>query len=205
MSPSEEPPPERPEPHAPAPRLGAHAASHDWNVVVTVREGGFHAARRLLREWGAVHRSGYLNVLVMRADDPDRLLAQLAERASGEPEILTYLSRVVPVRSTFSFQSPEEFESKARAAALEFVPALAGKSFHVRMYRHGFKGRLISAAEERLLGEVLLGALDEVGAPGRVTFTDPDAILAVVTIGNRAGMSLWTREDLKRYPFLGLD
>ena len=35
--------------------------------------------------------------------------------------------------------------------------------------------------------------------------TDPDAILAVETIGTEGGMSLWTREDLTAYPFLGLD
>jgi tRNA(Ser,Leu) C12 N-acetylase TAN1 len=35
-----------------------------------------------------------------------------------------------------------------------------------------------------------------------VSFDNPDAIIAVETIGNQAGMSLWFREDLQRYPFL---
>jgi len=37
-----------------------------------------------------------------------------------------------------------------------------------------------------------------------VAFDDADAVLAVDTVGDRAGMALWTRDDLRRYPFLGL-
>jgi tRNA(Ser,Leu) C12 N-acetylase TAN1 len=174
-------------------------------VVVSVREDGFNRVRKLLREFGAVSPSGFLNVLVMRVDDPKRLLEALAERAGREPDALAFLGRVIPVRSTFTFQSPEEFEARARAAALAFLPELAGKWFHVRMYRHGFKGRLSSQAEERLLGTVLQQALEEAGTPGHVTFEDPDVILAVETLGNQAGLSLWTREELRRYPVLRLD
>ncbi len=177
----------------------------DWNVVVSVREGGYRRVRKLLREFGAVSQSGFLNVLVMRVDDPKRLLEALAERAARQPDALAFLGRTVPVRSTFTFQSPEEFEARARDAALAFLPELAGKRFHVRLYRHGFKGRLSSQEEERLLGTVLKDALEKAGTPGHVTFEDPDVIVAVETLGNRAGLSLWTREDLRRYPSLRLD
>ena len=46
--------------------------------------------------------------------------------------------------------------------------------------------------------------LEQAGTPGHITFEDLDAILAVETISQRAGLSLWTREKLKRYPFLHL-
>jgi tRNA(Ser,Leu) C12 N-acetylase TAN1 len=177
----------------------------DWNVIVSVREGGYHRARKLLREFGAVSPSGFLNVLVMRVDNPKSVLEALAERSAKEPDALAFLGRVVPVRSTFTFQSPEQFEAWACDAALAFLPELAAKGFHVRMYRHGFKGRLSSQAEECLLGTVLQEALEKAGTPGHITFEDPDVILAVETLGNRAGLSLWTREDLHRYPFLRLD
>jgi hypothetical protein len=78
----------------------------------------------------------------MRADDPQGLLEDLEERAAREPDALAFLGRVVPVHLAFTFQSPEEFEAKAREAALTFLPELAAKGFHVRMYRHGLKGRL---------------------------------------------------------------
>jgi tRNA(Ser,Leu) C12 N-acetylase TAN1 len=174
-------------------------------VVVSVRQGGFNRVRKLLREFGAVRPSGFLNVLVMRVDDPRRLLEALAERAAREPGALASLGRAVPVRSTFTFQSREEFEARARDAALALLPELAGKGFHVRLHRHGLKGRLPSQEEERLLGTALREALEKAGTPGHVTFEDPDVILAVETLGNRAGLSLWTREDLRRYPFLRPD
>jgi tRNA(Ser,Leu) C12 N-acetylase TAN1 len=41
--------------------------------------------------------------------------------------------------------------------------------------------------------------------PASIDFQDPDAILAVETVGQRGGLSLWTREQLRTYPFLGLD
>jgi len=74
-------------------------------------------------------------------------------------------------------------------------------SFLVRLHRHGFKGRLSTPKEERFLDEALLDALDALGRPG---FADPDAILQIETIDGRAGVSLWRREDLRRYPFLGV-
>lgn len=177
----------------------------DWNVVLSVHEGGFTRARTLLRELGPVSRTDYLNVLVMRVQDGRTLLETLQQRVAREPEILTVLARVMPVTTTFHFQSAEEFEKKAGEALLAFVPALAGKGFHVRMHRHGFKGRLSSHDEERQLGGVAVETLEKAGTPGRVTFEDPDAILAIETLGNRAGMSLWTRDDLKRFPLLRLD
>jgi tRNA(Ser,Leu) C12 N-acetylase TAN1 len=178
---------------------------HDWNVLVTTREGGFNRAYRLLREFGPVERTGFLNVLVLRVADPSTILGLLTERSSQEPDLAAVLGRVLPVTRTFTFQSPEEFEARARDAALAWVPDLAGKTFHVRLHRRGFKGRMASPEEERFLDGVLLEALQNAGTSGRITFDDPDAILAVETLGNQAGLSLWTREELRRYPLLRLD
>jgi tRNA(Ser,Leu) C12 N-acetylase TAN1 len=177
----------------------------DWNVIISVREGGFTRARRFLPEFGPVSPSEFRDVLVMRVEDPNQLLETLTERAAQEPDMLALLGHVLPVTSTFTFQSSEEFQVKAREAALAFVPELAGRSFHVRMHRHGFKGRISSQEEERFLGRILLEALEQAGTPGRVTFEDPDAILAVETLGSRAGLSLWTRAQLRHYPLLHLD
>ena len=62
-----------------------------------------------------------------------------------------------------------------------------------------------SQEEEQLMDKVLLEALETAGTPGSITFDDPDAIVAIETLGHRAGVSLWTRDDLRRYPFLRLD
>jgi tRNA(Ser,Leu) C12 N-acetylase TAN1 len=177
----------------------------DWNVAASVHEGAFLQACELLEEFGPVRRTDFFNVLVIRVDDIHRMMEGLRIRVSQDPDISSVIGRVVPVTQTFSFQSPEEFESKAKEAVLKWVPELAGKSFHVRMHRRGFKGRLSSEYEEKFLDNILLEALEKAGGQGRISFDDPDAIVAIETVGPRAGLSLWAREELKKYPFLGLD
>ncbi|HXE96756.1 MAG TPA: THUMP domain-containing protein, partial [Dongiaceae bacterium] len=77
--------------------------------------------------------------------------------------------------------------------------------FHVRMHRRGFKGKLSSAEEERFLDEILLQRLEDAGTPGKVAFDDPDVIIALETIGQQAGLSLFGRDELKRYSLLHVD
>lgn len=177
----------------------------DWNVIITVHEHGFVQARELLEAFGPVKRTDYFNVLTMKVDDPDRFMDDLREEISRNLEILSFLARVIPLTHIFDFQTADEFETKAKEIVLTWEPQLAGKGFHVRMHRRGFKGRLSRTEEEQFLNKVLLDALEKSGTPGHITFENPDAIMAVETIGQRAGLSLWTREDLERYPFLRID
>lgn len=177
----------------------------DWNVVISVHQGGFVRACELLEQLGPVSRTDYFNVLVMKVRDVEGLMETLSRWISEDSRILAVLARVIPLTQRFHFQTIEEFGAKAREAVLTWVSDLAGKGFHVRMHRRGLKGRLSSHREERFLSEVLLGALEKDGTPGRIVFEDPDAIVAVETVGNETGMSLWSREALKRYPFLKLD
>ncbi len=174
----------------------------DWNVVVSLRQGGFRRACRLLEAFGPVSRTDYLNVLVMRVGDTARFLDEIHVWASDDPRVLDDLARVAPVDVAFGFQSPEAFEAEALAAASHWVPALGGKAFFVRMHRRGFKGRISSHDQERRISEALLRALDGAGEGGRIRFQDPDAVLDVETVGTRGGMSLWSREEMKRYPLL---
>jgi tRNA(Ser,Leu) C12 N-acetylase TAN1 len=178
---------------------------HDWNVVISLHERKYVQARKLLEKLGPVSRTPYFNVLVMKVGDIGHLLETLRQWMEAEPHIRTILARVVPVTHTLTFQTVEEFEAKARATSLAFVPELAGKSFHIRMHRRGFKGRLSSHDEERFLDDAILEALNKRGQPGRITFANPDAILALETVDCRAGLSLWRREELQQYPFLHLD
>ncbi len=177
----------------------------EWNVVVTVREGGFSVARRLLEQFGQVEKTGFFNILVMRTEVPDRLLESLEELGRRDPGALSSLARVMPVTHLFTFQSPEEFEAKARETVRVWISQLAGKGFHVRMHRRGFKGRLSSMDEERFLDRYLLEELERGGVPGRITFDHPEAVIALETIGSQAGLSFWTGEELTRHPLLHLD
>jgi tRNA(Ser,Leu) C12 N-acetylase TAN1 len=176
----------------------------DWNVVATIHDGGFRRACRLLSLEGELSRTEFYNVVVMKVADVEAFLEWLARLWSESRSAAEVIAHVRPVRETIHFQSPEEFETKARELALGLADRLAGKSFHVRIHRRGFKGRLSTKDEERLLADAILARLASTGKPARVVFDDPDAILSVDTVGDRAGLALWTREELRRYPFLGL-
>lgn len=178
---------------------------HDWNVVAIVREEHYHKALEFLSEFGPAVKTGFYNIVALKVTDYRRFLDEVAAKMADRPEQGELVSRIVPVVTTFSFHSPEEFEEKARTAVSAWIPSLAGRSFHIRMHRRGFKGRLSSMQEEQFLDGYLLQALETYGQPGRITFDAPDAVLVVETIGTQAGLSLWTREELHRYPFLKLD
>jgi tRNA(Ser,Leu) C12 N-acetylase TAN1 len=177
----------------------------DWNVVISVRERGFRPAFELLEELGPVAKTDFYNILVIKVDDIRDFLETLREWIEDDPHILSLISRVMPVTQIFNFQSAEEFKEKASKIASKWVSMLANRSFHIRMHRRGFKGKIASNKEERFLDDFLLDALKKEGMKGDISFQNPDAIVVVETVGSRAGMSIWTREDLERYPFLKLD
>jgi len=103
------------------------------------------------------------------------------------------------------FQSPADFERKACEALGGWIRRLGGHSFHVRMHRRGFEDRLGSQAEEQFLDHWLIEQVQTAGSSALITFEDPDDIIAVETVGQRAGASIWDRHDRARYAFLGLD
>lgn len=177
----------------------------DWTVVATTREQGYDRARQLLEQFGRVSRTDYFNVLLLAPDEPETFLDRFGAMVRNVPQVMESLSRVMPATDGFTFEGAEDFEAKAREIVRGWAPRLRGKSFHVRMHRRGFKGKLPSQQEERFLDEALLDELETQGVPGRIDFADPDAVIDVETVDNRAGLSFWTREELARYPFLKLD
>jgi hypothetical protein len=52
----------------------------DWNAVISVYQDGFRRALRALKECGAVDRSPYHNVLLMRVDAPSALLEAIEQK-----------------------------------------------------------------------------------------------------------------------------
>ncbi|HSQ63012.1 MAG TPA: protein-L-isoaspartate(D-aspartate) O-methyltransferase [Polyangiaceae bacterium] len=181
-----------------------HDRKRPWNVVITLAGTDFRKGVRLLDDYERVHRTRYYNVLLANAADPRALLERLQARKAADPEACTAISSVVPVGSTFEFRSDAEREAKVREALAALAPALAGRSFHVRVHHRGAPG-LSSRDEERDLDRFLLEALERAGTPGRIAFDQADAILTVEVVGPSAGVSAWTREELDRHPLLHLD
>lgn len=172
------------------------------NVIVTLRgRGHYRSTMAGLRHFGAVKRTGYYNVLQMDVDGPRRLLDAL----EAQPALAGQIGELVPLDRTFTFGSPAEFEERAGEAVRALAPQLAGKSFHVRIHRRGFKGRISSLDEEKALAAEILRTLEEGGATARVTFEDPDAVVTIETLGNDAGVSLWTKAEARAHPLLHWD
>ena len=177
----------------------------DWNVVVCVKPRGYAMARDLLREHGEIQKSGYYNILVMKVPSVPALLAALDRRLQFNPDLLAYVSRIAPAIVAFDFDDVGQFEAKSRDAAMSWLSSIAGRTFHVRIHRRGLHGTISSRTEEKILDQAVAGALEAAGTPGAVSFEDPDVIIDIETIDRRAGMALWTRSDLSRYPFLKAD
>ena len=178
----------------------------DWNVIVTVKEHGFKNAREFLREYGHVEKTEYFNVMVMHVEDAARFLEDIRTAISINGIILEYVAKVMPLTHTYYFQSPQEFEQKAQAIVADWVTNLSGKRFHVRMHRRGFKGRLSSQNEELVLDGFIMTKLEQLDqSQAKIDFEDPDYIIAVETLGQLAGISIWSREQLQRYLFLKMD
>jgi tRNA(Ser,Leu) C12 N-acetylase TAN1 len=178
---------------------------NDWNVVVNIYQDGFRRARRALKALGPVEPTHYHNVLAMKIDDPVTLLEAIEREVAASPALYDAISRVAPAQRAFDFQSAEAFAESAKAVMVEWSPRLAGRSFHVRLHRRGGKHELHSPEAERLLDDAVLEETKRLGAPARISFEDPDAVIMIDTVDHRAGLALWTREDLARHRLLKPD
>lgn len=178
---------------------------HDWNVVVTVLQRHVQEALDFLRPLGQVSKPNFFNVLLMKIDDSDLFLDNVMQALQAQPRFEHILHRITPASVCFDFQRPAEFEAKAAQAVEPWVTQLVNSSFHVRMHRRGFKGRLSNQDEEGFLDRVLMRQLAQRGAETRIDFEDPDFIIDIQTVDQRAGLAMWTREQALRYPFLKLD
>jgi tRNA(Ser,Leu) C12 N-acetylase TAN1 len=180
----------------------------EWNVVVTAYDWrGLRNARRLLSRHGEVARTEFHNVLVLKVADVTAFLEAISAAAEHDASLRNDISRIMPAQATFAFETIAEFEEKTRAIACQWADRIAGASFHVRLHRRrgGSPVKLSSQAEERSLDDSILERLRELGQPGRLDFEDPDYVIDIETVGERAGMSLWSRDELKRFPFLRVD
>jgi len=177
----------------------------DWNVVISLFQDGFKRAVRTLQQFGPVERSAYHNVVLMKVEDPIALLDALENKITEFPALYDAISRVAPAQRSFEFASAEAFTENARSIVLDWLPVLTGRSFHVRLHRRGERHALRSPEIERILDDVVLDATSKLRAPARLSFADPDLIIAIDTVDHRAGLALWRREDLARYRLLRPD
>jgi tRNA(Ser,Leu) C12 N-acetylase TAN1 len=177
----------------------------DWNVIVTIYQQGFRRALRALQDIGPTERSPYHNVLVMKADNPIMALEAVERLTDERPALYDAIARVAPAMRSFEFQSTDRFKDNAKSVIVEWLPNLAGRSFHTRLHRRGSKLDLRTPEAERLFNDVIVVATTTAGTAAHISFTDPDAVIVIDTIDDRAGLALWTRDDLARHRLLRPD
>ena len=173
----------------------------EWNVLATSLEGRRPVLLAALRPLGAFWGAGYRNVLVGRVEDRDAFLEAVRERLSTHGLLEGSLTKIVPVDCVRHFEAADL--RRTVVAALESSASrLSGKTFYVRLERRGFKGVVHTPTVEREVGEALLDAAARHGAAARVSFRDPDIIVAVETTGSTVGIGLLTRDLRTRFPFV---
>jgi hypothetical protein len=177
----------------------------DWNVIVTIYQQGFRRALHALQDIGPTERSSYHNVLVMKVDSPMAILEAIERLTDERPALYDAIARVAPAMHTLQFRSTEAFKDGATSILLAWVPNLTGRTFHVRLHRRGPKLELRTQDAERFFNNTIVDATTKVGMPARISFADPDAELVIDTIDDRAGIAMWTREDLARHRLLRPD
>ena len=177
----------------------------DWNVIVTICQQGFKRAISALQKIGPTDRTPYYNVLVMKVDEPMGALEAIERMTEERPALYDAIARVAPAGVTFEFQSAEHFRECANSFLLGVLPRLAGHSFHVRLHRRGSKHGLRTPETERLFDDFVMTATRESGNPSRITFAGPDVVIVIDTVDDRAGIAMWTHEDLARHRLLRPD
>ena len=205
-----------------------------WNVVVTVHPGAYVDVRRLLHDVGQVGDTPGADVLLVHAENPMEALKTLQLWCRINPGIRGKIDRIVPVSQTFGFDSCEEFEDRATDTLRNWLPLLGGKCLSIRGSRYGAipatpaandpdtelaavtgaepepadapaTGDEADARRPHAIGEVLQRALRNAGMSEPDDCADADLVLDVECVGNWAGLSLWTRGELQRYPEVGID
>jgi len=177
----------------------------DWNVVLSVCPGRAEQARRALDDLGEVHQSDRPDLLLMEVENGRQFFEALRTRLRFHPELAETLASVAPVGRVFAFESARDFEQQTGEAVLGWVDELANQRFRVRLHRWGDESQLSVAVEERALCARVLEESQALGRPARVDLDDPDWIILVEVVGKQAGLSLWTREERRRYALLAVD
>lgn len=176
-----------------------------WNVVVTVHDEGYNRTRTALRPLGSVEETPFYNVLLLRVEDVTAFLTAVDGLLAADPRLAHDVSRILPLTRTFDVRAAGDLERAFATTTAVWLDRLAGRSIHVRLHTRGWGRELSRLAEERVLDDLLLSALEARGTPGRIEFDTPDAVVDVEVVGQRGGVALWTRQDLERHAFLRVD
>lgn len=173
----------------------------EWNILATANRRQERYLLRLLSRYGEFKGSGYRDVLIGKVENVDTFLEILKTLRQEKPEKVRSLSQIVPIERTFQFEL-SDFREKLREAISPYIELIEHSSFYVRVERRGHKGEISSLEVEQEMDTFILEVLKNTGKLAQVSFKDPEKIIIVETIENRAGVGLITKEMKEKYPFI---
>jgi tRNA(Ser,Leu) C12 N-acetylase TAN1 len=148
---------------------------------------------------GIFWQTDFADVVRGEVDDLEWFLDNLEERSPY------YLSRLMPVKSSFrlpSFDTDEIFKEIARQLA-EGIHE--GETFCIRINRRGLKGVFSAQETASKVGEFVCGLLEEkYGAKPNVDLEDPDRAIVFETICKWCGVASISKEMRRRHRFIKL-
>lgn len=173
----------------------------EWNILATANRRQERYLLRLLSKYGEFKGSGYRDVVIGRVEDVNTFLETLKSVRQEKPEKLRSLSQIVPIERIFQFEL-SDFKDKLKEAISPYIELVENNRFYVRVERRGHKGEISSLEVEQEMDTFILEALKNTGKLSQVSFKDPEKIIIVETIENRAGVGLITKEMKEKYPFI---
>lgn len=174
-----------------------------WNVIAKPRKGCFERAKWHMYYLGTTVESGHGNLLVAAVSDIDEMLDYLVDREGCDSAMFRCFECIRPLRSEFEFETSEEFLDQATELIGGLAPKLAGKRFCIRLNSRGRPLPEDDGLVENALYNALLERLEDYHDPGQIGHGSCDVLIDVETVDNAAGIAMWTRSELERYPFLG--
>ena len=176
-----------------------------WNVLASAKEGKFQDALHVLHKFGHAWSTNFYNVIALKVVDIDTFLNEFKQFNRRHSYADQVFSRIAPAKKIFHFSNIEEFENEVEAYMRTRTGDLNLNTFCLRIHRHGSEQEIPSRqSEERFLAKKLLEKLWEKDMNADVDFDAPDFVLDIETLNGQAGISLWSKNELKDAPFINV-
>lgn len=173
-----------------------------WNILITVKGEGMRQAKKALQYYGKIEPSHYSDVLKLKVTNMNAFLDDFNVLYRSKSFLQDCISGVQPLMETFYFDTKENFEKKVKAILKKWLTRLNGKSFYVCLNCKGQEDLIHPASEEQYLDHYVINLLELQKGTAYENFDDPDYVIDIETLDRNAGISIWSREDLKSYPFI---
>jgi adenylyl- and sulfurtransferase ThiI len=173
----------------------------EWNILATAFWGRGKDALHLLSLHGEFKGSGFKDVIQGHVEDINLFLEKMELMRREHPDKMACLSQILPLERAFSFDVPD-FMDKLKEAVLPYIEKVEGKKFYVRAKRRGHKGEMSSLEIEKEISSFIFEVLEKGGKQAQVGFTDPDVVIVIETIANRAGVAFITSGMKQKYPLI---